>query len=616
MNIITLDFETAFDDQYTLKKLTTEAYIRDPRFEVLGCAVKASSEFEAVWCKQNEVGQLKDLLTESAVICHHAHFDGLILSHHFGVKPKHWLDTLSMARDLHGQDIALSLESLAAHYGLGSKSVPYDLFRGKRWADVGEADRRLLADGCRQDVELTQRLYRVLSEKFPPVEYPVIDLTVRMFTEPKLVGDAKLFETVRDEEFMRKNERMYELGVGESDLQSATKFCALLEAEGVEIEMKEGKNGPIPAIAKTDGFMRSLCERDESAVWDADEKGNRIAELARARLEVRSTIDETRAGRFRSMAARGKMAVYLNYCGAHTRRWSGGDSTNFQNLGRGSRLRRGLRAPEGYLFAAPDQSQGECRILNWLAGQNDVVDRFAGGEDPYLPIATKFYGRVITKADKTERQLGKVIELACGYGMGVERLRITAGRAGIALTAQEAERGVAVYRETHKAVVGLWRDADQILKWLARKGEFKWRIFEGRDGLLYHPNGTWLDYSSLKWDAARQQWLFGGKRGYSKMYGAKLVENVVQWLSRIVTAEAMVKFHDEGYSVVGMSHDDVWLLVPKHRTRDEYGADIPGGPEEMTDIYKQLIIETMSETPSWAPGLPLAAECKIGETYS
>ena len=602
MKILTVDFETAFDSEYTLSKLTTEAYIRDPRFEAMGCAIKDEDAPAKWWASDMLDAALESYdWASSAVLAHHSAFDGLILSHHFGIKPKYWLDTLSMARYLHGRDLSLSLESLAAHYGLGAKSVPYDKFKSKRWADLDQQLRDELAEGCRRDVELTYALFRCLSKNFPSVEYPIVDLTVRMFTEPRLVGDAALFETIRDEEFLRKNERLYELGVGESDLQSSAKFCALLEAEGVEIEMKEGKDGPIPAIAKTDSFMRSLCEYNSPDA--VEESGrlveNRVAALAQARLEVRSTLDETRAGRLRGMAARGPMAVYLNYCGAHTRRWSGGDSVNFQNLPQSAALRRGLRAPPGYLFASPDQSQGECRILNWLAGQDDVVQRFADGLDPYLPIATKFYGREITAADKAERQLGKVIELASGFGMGAAKLQVSLGRAGIALDAQEAQKGVDIYRMTHPAVVGLWREADAVLGWLAHKKLFNWRIFEGRDGRLYHPNGTWLDYSSLRWDGSN--WQFGGKRGWSKIYGAKLVENVVQWLSRIVTAEAMVQFHAAGYPVVGTSHDDVWLLLDAKSAWQDSG---------------RLIRQIMSETPSWAPGLPLAADCKIGETYS
>lgn len=244
--------------------------------------------------------------------------------------------------------------------------------------------------------------------------------------------------------------------------------------------------------------------------------------------------------------------------------------------------------------------------MNWFAGQQDVVDRFARGEDPYLPMATAFYGREITKADKDERQMGKGLELGCGFGMGPPKLKFTLARAkpkAIIVTDAEAERGVEVYRSTHQCVTNLWKVANGVLRMLAAKEKFIWNILEGREGRLYHPNGNWLDYTTLEWhldeETGDRFWRLKTRSGWKKMYGAKLVENVVQWLSRIVTSEAMVKFRDAGYPVVGMSHDDVWLLVPKNE-----------------HAHRFVIESIMAATPSWAPGLPLGAECKIGETYS
>src|SRR5271157_3064270 len=211
-----------------------------------------------------------------------------------------------------------------------------------------------------------------MSDPFPLCQLPVIDLTIRMFTEPRLEGDGPLLKRIHNEEILSKNERLYALGVGETTLASSEKFAAILEAEGIEVAYKPGKIKPIPALAKTDTFMQELLD-------DPDE---RIRDLAQARLDVKSTITETRSARLGQMADRGRLAVYLHYCGAHTRRWSGGDGVNFQNLGRRSDLRKALRAPAGFLLACPDQSQGECRILNWLAGQEDVVERFAKGKTP------------------------------------------------------------------------------------------------------------------------------------------------------------------------------------------------------------------------------------------
>lgn len=439
-----------------------------------------------------------------------------------------------------------------------------------------------------------------MADPFPTCELAVIDLTVKMFTEPRLEGDRPLLTKIHQDEVFSKNERLYALGVGESDLASTLKFAAILEQEGIEVAYKPGKLGPIPAIAKTDEFMQELLDHD-------DEK---IRELAQARLDVKSTINETRSARLGAMAGRGKLAIYLHYCGAHTRRWSGGDSLNFQNLGRQGDLRRAIRAPEGYLLACPDQSQGECRILNWLAGQTDVVERFKQGRDPYLPMASLIYGEAVTDPKDPRRAFGKEVELACGFGMGPDRLFSRLKAKGLPTEQIEALlefAPVKVYRDSHPMVVALWKEANQVLHYLALGSYFAWKpCLTIKDKRIYHPNGTWLDYSGLRWEEG--EWRLAGRNGaWSKMYGAKLVEHVDQWLSRIVTAEATVKFDRVGYPVVGMAHDDVWLLVPN---------DNPEVPiVEWTLGHKEKIIAIMSETPSWAPGLPLAADCKIAKTY-
>ena len=139
MNIITLDFETYYDNDYTLSKMTTEEYVRDPRFEVLGAAIRMPFDMISGeeppfthWCDAEHLHQPFGVVdwSQTAVLCHHAHFDGLILSHHYGIKPAYYLDTLSMARLLFGNHIKKSLGALAELFGLGAKEIPYDLFRG------------------------------------------------------------------------------------------------------------------------------------------------------------------------------------------------------------------------------------------------------------------------------------------------------------------------------------------------------------------------------------------------------------------------------------------------------------------------------------------------------
>src|ERR1700690_2208468 len=98
MNIVTIESETFFSDDYTLKKQSTEAYIRDPRFECHGWAVRWN-DGPPIWVGGAAFHGIEwqDRLKESAVLCHHAQFDGLILSHHYGIKPRFFVDTLSMS---------------------------------------------------------------------------------------------------------------------------------------------------------------------------------------------------------------------------------------------------------------------------------------------------------------------------------------------------------------------------------------------------------------------------------------------------------------------------------------------------------------------------------------
>jgi hypothetical protein len=160
VKIITLDAETYFDAEYTLKKLTTEAYIRDSRFEVHGWGVRHSAgQLEWMTHAQFAARKCEVEWGEAAILCHHAQFDGLILSHHYGIKPALWLDTLSMARLMLGNHVSVSLASLAKHYGLSEKNVPYDQFVGRHWQDLDPYTQKLVADGCLRDVELTWRIF-------------------------------------------------------------------------------------------------------------------------------------------------------------------------------------------------------------------------------------------------------------------------------------------------------------------------------------------------------------------------------------------------------------------------------------------------------------------------
>ena len=134
MQTLTIDFETYYTRQYSLSKLTTEEYIRDPRFEVIGVAVKKSGQELSLrkanaplWFSGSK-NQTKKFLEgfdwgNSIAIAHNAMFDMAILNWHFGIRPAKIVDTLGMARAIHTLEVGGSLAALAEHYNLGAKGT-------------------------------------------------------------------------------------------------------------------------------------------------------------------------------------------------------------------------------------------------------------------------------------------------------------------------------------------------------------------------------------------------------------------------------------------------------------------------------------------------------------
>ena len=606
MHIIALDFETYFGDDYTLSKMTTESYIRDPRFQAHGAAIKWSANEPAKWYDDSALRSVLASVdwNDIAIIAHHAHFDGFILAHHYNVRPKFWLDTLSMARLLLGNHLSVSLDSLAKNFGLGAKTINYS-FKGKHWHELTLAEQEALADGCCQDVELTWLLFHKIAVEFPKSEYALVDQTIRMFVEPTLRGDIDLLGKIWSEEDVARRSFTVDLGVSDSDLQSAASFASLLQAEGVEPATKQGKNGPIYAFAKTDDFMKELLDHDDP----------RVSGLARARLGIKSTAIQTRAETLGGMSRRGPLCVYLRYCGAHTTRWSGGDGSNFQNFRRGNNLRRTILAPEGRDLAVIDSSQIECRLLNWLAGQWDVVERFRNKEDPYAELASQFYNEPIYKPDDSDpraaeltakRGAGKQGELMCGYGCGGPKFaRVAAmGLYGPPIIIDEVEgaRRVDIYRSTHPAVMDYWRQGEWMLSRLANGNTAQWGPMTIRDHKMFTPNGLPLNYDTLEWhvdeETGERGFRLRTRQGWTRIWGSKLVQHVCEALARCIVGDAMTTI-GRYLRVVGMSHDEIWVLI---RKGDQAAFD--------------WCLSVMRQSPAWAPDLPLDAEGSYGDRYA
>lgn len=607
MQIVVLDFETYYDPRdYTLSKMTTEEYVRDPRFEALCVSVVSGGKGVAI-PQEHLVPFFSSYdWSDKAVVCHHAQFDGLILSEHFGVKPKFWFDTISMARTVYGPHQRVSLAKLLEKHGMAPKTINYNEFAGKRWHQMGNVTRKMLLDGAVHDSVQTERLLYLMLPHISKMELQIIDKTIRTFTEPHVHGDIELLRKTCLDEVNRKESMMQELGIQKADLQSNAKFKAILEAEGIEIEYKQsktpskrtGKHTVSPAFAKTDGFMQDLLESDDP----------RIATLAEARLDAKSTLNETRSGRMLKMAERGKMCIYLHHAGTHTLRPAGGDKMNWINLPRKGALRKSICAPEGKKLSVKDYNAFELRLALWVSGQTDKLDLLAGGGDLYCDFGTNLYGRTITKADENERYISKQVVLGSQYRQGRIKLHHELNfKHRVPASPEFCDRAIQVYRNEEFPMIGskqgVWRQLDKLIEPLANHETFTWKCFEFRDGKCFAPNGSYMFFENLEWREDPEgnsytggDWFFEKKPGrWGKFHGGVFFENLIQFLQRCMAAEAMVKMPKET-PIILWAYDEFVNVVESKQQHDD-------------------LIGLMCEVPDWAPGMSLKVEGGIYDRY-
>lgn len=622
MDIVTIDFETYYSKDFSLSKMTTESYIRSPEFEVIGVGVKVNKDPTVWYSGSNMKGFLTGLdYSDKAILCHNTAFDGAILAWHYGIKPKLWLDTLSMARPSHQMTVGGSLKALATYYGLGQKGEEVLNAIGKRRADFTPEELNRYGEYCKNDVELTYNLFKKLSKGFPISELMVIDQTLRMYTEPVIELDVPVLQQHLAEVQTRKRSLLSDMGIGlggeqavKDMLMSNNRFATYLESLGVEppkkISLKTGKESY--AFSKTDKGFTDLLEHPD----------DRVQAAVSARLGVKSTLEETRTEALIGVAKRGRLPIMLNYYGAHTGRFSGGDKLNLQNLpARGNNsIRRALKAPAGHKVISSDSSQIEARMVAYVAGQDDLVQAFAEGRDVYSEFATEVYGRQITKADKVERFVGKTCILGLGYGMGAEKFRRTLeiGQGGISVKIElsEAERIVRLYRQKNHRIVSLWSKCNNALNQMVcgQSGQIvDWIPFDNEGIIL--PNNLRIRYPALRQENNQYVYIADPREyrkavtkrvmtgevdeiNWTKIYGGKVTENLIQALARIVVAEQMAAV-GQHYHVAFQVHDEIIITAP--------AADASNA--------EQLLVRIMSTAPVWAAGLPVACESGMADNY-
>ena len=652
--LLTIDFETRWSKshtspfgQYSLTYMTTEEYIRDPRFKAFGvCIHEFGTDKPTQWYTHAELPHIFRMYdwSTTAVLCHNAQFDAAILSFTYGVRPCFIFDSLSMARALRGVEVGNSLAKLAEEFGLPPKGNA--VYSTDGLEELTPEIEKELAAYCRHDVYLCEEIFKRLNEGYPKKELRLIDMTIRMYTEAVLVLDAPMLEVALKEDTDKLGAALVKAAVDEAELASNPRFAEILTGMGItpptKISKTTGKEAF--AFAKSDALFQQLLNGDNEEV----------ALLCEARLRVKSTTERTRAQRFIDIAARGTLPVPLSYYGAATGRYAAakGANINLQNLKRGSALRKAIMAPEGYVICAGDLSQIEPRVLAWLADYEDMLAIFREGGDPYATFGAQMFN--IPGLTKEEypllRQSAKSALLGAGYQLGwasfagqllvgflgappVLYTKADAKQLGVTMadiqkfigwdenlkkmaliphtcTDEEllvhclaAKAIIEKYRAAASPVVGFWDLLGTMLteclyggKEYSHKG-----LLHFRKGEIEMVNGMRLRYPDIQPEEdakGRTQFTFQDGKKRKKVYPGLLCNNVTQGTARIIMTDGMLRVQSK-FPVKGTVHDEGWFLLPEAEA------------EEGTAWVK----EQMIQVPKWMPGIPLNADVGFNKRY-
>lgn len=597
MNIITLDFETYYDSEHSLGTLSTVQYVNSDLFKVWGVGIKIN-DAQTEWFGEDECTDAIKAIQwdEAAVVCHNTPFDAYILTQYYKCTPKYYYDTAAMARGLSPNESA-SLKATCERMFPDDKTMRKgdELINAKGIFDLPPDIEEQIADYCIQDVDLTYALYNRMQPTYPQSELDIIDLTCRMFVEPKLVLNKPLLIAHKEEVIQNTLQHIAASGLTRAQLASQKQFAEHLESINITVPTKKSvRTGKmIPAFSKTDAAYTQMCNMypEHNNLWVAREA-------------VKSRIEETRAQRMLDgCTEQGTLPVPLRYYAAHTGRFGGNEKINLQNLPRGSKLRNALQAGPDQMLYVVDLSNIEARMLAWLAKEQDLLDSFAAGEDVYSNFASQIYNKPITKANKLERYVGKTAILGLGYGMGADKYKaiLAQGTPGIDVTKETALGIVTQYRAMYPNVPQLWAIGKQLLFYMLDQtsAEYSYGPLQVASNALKLPNGMYLQYPKLRY--TNGDFIYdSGRTGITRTHGPRLVENIIQALARIVITDQMLAIQKlPEVDVVLTVHDEIIALS----TDSDCGKIL------------QKIMAIMTTPPSWCNELPLDAEGAYSKIY-
>lgn len=368
-----------------------------------------------------------------------------------------------------------------------------------------------------------------------------------------------------------------------------------------------------------------------------------------AALRLRREAAKTSTAKLIAMrdaaSADGRVRGTMQYHGANTGRWAG-RRVQFQNVPRGalkpseiedciahfndgayvsmmyappldvivSCLRAMVIPKPGHDLVAADFSAIEARVLAWMAGEEKVLDIFRTHGKIYEHAAAGIYHVPMGEVTKAQRQIGKVAVLALGYGGGIGAFQSMARNYNVKVDDEQADAIKKAWREAHPNIVAYWReleaaavnavDLDVVGEagpegrqvQFKKNGSFLWcKLPSGR--VLCYPYPA-IKNVEVPWGGTKPALFYWSVNGVTNKweetstYGGSLAENVTQAVARDLLAHGLTQLENHGYPVVMHVHDEAVV-------------EIASGSDDRT---LQRIEALMSQTPSWAAGLPVTAE--------
>lgn len=683
MNVLTVDFETYYDREYSLSKMTMIEYIMDGRFQPIMMSYAINDE-----PIQNVIGypKIKEVLdgidwSNTVLNAQNTAFDATIIRARFGHTARYYTDTMAMARVTAAHVFeGASLGAIAKVLQANGVEVPpkgkevqsalgmhlYNAYQGtpylalKATTDHKEIQRgnELLmgyVEYCNNDVHLAREAFKYFTKMITPDEMQYGDMILKCYIEPSLYLDLPIIEEEiqriheRDEQRARDVANKY-FGGNQAELRSVCrsvpKFTEFLRGLGGVLEHEIDEDADYAFIipskySEKKGRVEPCYSKTFPPVIEMCDRMDEIGDIFRTKLAMSSSIELSRAERFRAIAKIGcGFGMPYTVSGAHTHRLGGSGGLNVQNLssgrkeGQSNALKRSISAPPGHQVVVFDSSQIELRTGSYIAGDHATLKMFLEGRDPYSEQASLIYGGDPVEIKKLakggvepyasiQRPAGKASLLSNIYGTGAVGFMNYAKLMGVDMTLEEAQHIVKVYRETHPEVVATWNTCEVALRNMIAGAN---GYFGGPDGKLFYydgarmnhgvrmpgirlPDGNWLNYhcltmrereypdGSTKMNYAyrglkegRIQWIF--------TYAARIFENCNQAL-----AFAVMKYQalliNQRYKIVLNTHDE-WGIVVK---------------DDEVEQAKEYMQRCMRQVPEWAKGLPVDCEGDASRHY-